>query len=75
MDINERVLLLAIYKKEKDESLQDILITLENSRVFTLKDGKKLLKNLKKSKYIIDGILTLSGETKAKEIEDEFKID
>lgn len=73
-DINEKVLLLAIYKKKADESINDVLLILENTRVFSLKEGKAYLKNLKKSNYIKDGSLTVVGEIKAKEIEQEFKI-
>jgi hypothetical protein len=74
MDINEKVLLLAIYKKESDETLNDVVLKLENSKVFSLKDGKKLLKNLKTANYLNDGVLTMSGIEIAKQVELEFKI-
>ena len=44
MDINKKVLLLAIYKKEDDESLNDILLKMDSTHVFTQKEGKKYLK-------------------------------
>ena len=69
-----RVLLLAIYKKEEDETLMDSVVALENNRLFTLKDGKKLLKELKNLQYILDERLTMMGIEKAKEVELEFKI-
>ena len=37
MDINEKVLLLAILKKEDEESLNDIVLKLENTGLFSLK--------------------------------------
>lgn len=74
MDLNKKVLLLAIYKKEKSESFKDIVLMLENSRVFSLKEGKKLLKELKKEQFLNENELTLKGIVKAKEIENEFKL-
>jgi hypothetical protein len=69
-----RVLLLALYKKEDGESFKDIIITLENGGLFTFKVGKKLLKLLKELKYITDDGFTMVGIEKAKEVEMEFKI-
>ena len=69
-----RVLLLAIYKQEDDESLMDSVKSLENNQLFTLKEGKKLLKELKNMNYIMDDRLTMMGIEKAKEVELEFKI-
>lgn len=74
MDINKKVLLLAIYKKENDENLTDVIKKMDNSKVFTLKEGKKLLKELKKDQFVNDDYLTILGIAKAKEIELEFKI-
>ena len=44
MDIVEKVLLLAILKKESDETLNDVVLKLENTNLFSLKAGKRLLK-------------------------------
>ncbi|WP_281951289.1 hypothetical protein [Nitrosophilus kaiyonis] len=74
MDINKKVLLLAIFKKEENESYKDIILMLENSRVFSLKEGKRLLKELKNEQFLNDNGLTIKGMAKAKEIEEEFKI-
>ena len=74
MDINEKVLLLAILKKESNESLNDIVLKLENTGLFTLKEGKKLLKKLKSEEFVSDSFLTLKGELIAKNVEQEFKI-
>jgi len=74
MDINEKVLLLAILKKESNESLNDIVSKLEDTGMFSLKEGKKLLKKLKTEQYINDLFLTFKGEAIAKNVEQEFKI-
>jgi len=74
MDINKKVLLLAIYKKEENESFKDVVLMLENTRVFSLKEGKKLLKELKKEQFLSEKGLTIKGLSKAKEIESEFKL-
>ena len=74
MDINEKVLLLAILKKDSDESLNDIVLKLEDTGLFSLKEGKRLLKNLKKEQFVSDSFLTLKGEAIAKNVEQEFKI-
>lgn len=74
MDINEKVLLLAILKKELDETLLDIVLKLENTGMFSLKEGKKLLKKLKNEEFVTESYLTLKGEVIAKNVEQEFKI-
>ncbi len=73
-NIEQRVLLLAIYKSEPNETLQDILLTLENSKLFDLKTGKKYLKNLKNLGFIEGSNLTLLGIEEAKQVENEFKL-
>ena len=74
MDINEKVLLLAILKKESEESLNDVVFKLENTGMFSLKEGKILLKKLKSEQFLSDSYLTLKGEVIAKNVEQEFKI-
>ena len=74
MDINEKVLLLAILKKESVETLNDVVLKLENTGLFSLKEDKRLLKNLKKEQFVSDSFLTLKGEAIAKNVEQEFKI-
>lgn len=74
MDINEKIILLGILKKESDESLNDVIIKLENTGMFSLKEGKKLLKKLKTEGYVLDSSLSLKGDITAKEVEKEFKI-
>ena len=74
MDIIEKVLLLAILKKESNETLNDVVLTLENTNLFSLKEGKRLLKKLKSEEYLTDSYLTFKGEAVAKNVEQEFKL-
>ena len=73
-ELNKKVLLLAILKKEENETLNDVIKTMDNTKVFTLKQGKKYLKELKKESLVSEDSLTMIGITKAKEAELEFKI-
>lgn len=73
-NIELRVLLLALYKKEESESFKDVLFVMENTGVFRKKDGKKFLKQLKKLHYLTEEGFTLLGLQKAKEVEMEFKV-
>ena len=74
MDIDEKVLLLAILKKESDETLNDVVLKLENTNLFSLKEGKRLLKKLRSEEFISDSYLTLKGEVTAKNVDQEFKL-
>ncbi len=74
MDIESKVILLAILKKEDDETLNDIIFKLVESRVFELKKGKKLLKKLKSDGYISNGGLTILGLTHANAALKEFTL-
>ncbi len=74
MDIEKKVFLLAIYKKQDDENLTDVIAQMEDAKVFSFKDGKKFLKEFKTDKLIIENKLSFSGIAKAKEAEREFKL-
>jgi len=73
MEIEEKVVLLAILKQQ-DLDTKEILLQLEETGMFTLKDGKKVLKKLKDAEFVNDSGLTMTGITKAKEAEEEFKV-
>jgi hypothetical protein len=70
--MEKKVLLLALLKKEADESEKEVLFMLANARVFTLKEGKRLLKELKAQGYVNEGGLTPKGVALAKQAEEEF---
>lgn len=74
MEIESRVFLLAILKKKEEESLKDVILILEDAGVFTYKEGKKLLKELKQEGYVEGEALTFTGIEKAKDAELEFKL-
>lgn len=73
-NIELRVLLLAIYKKEEDEIFKDVLKMMDNNRVFDLKTGKKCLKELKSLGFLGEESLTFIGLEEAKKVELEFKL-
>lgn len=73
-NMEQRVLLLALYKRKEDETFKDVLLIMEGTGVFTKKEGKKYMKNLKALNYITDEGFTMIGLEKAKEVELEFKI-
>ena len=74
LDLLEKVFLLAVLKKEEDEYLNDIVVKIEQTGSFSMKEGKAILKKLKKELYIEDGKLSFKGVEAAKKAEAEFKI-
>jgi predicted nucleic-acid-binding protein len=75
LDILERVLLLAIYKKEEDEKIDEVLEKLINSGAFlNLDEARDSLKVLRDKKYIIGDSLSMIGVVEAKRVEDSFKL-
>ncbi|WP_457594759.1 hypothetical protein [Hydrogenimonas sp.] len=74
MTTEEKVILLAMLKKEERETLRDILAMLENNRLFTMKEGKRLAKALRNEGYIGENGLTLKGIAAARNAEEEFRL-
>jgi len=74
MSVEEQVLLLGIYKRKEDESISSVVMMLEDTGMFTYKEGKKYLKSLKEDGYIEDDRLTVTGTQKAQEVEEGFKL-
>jgi hypothetical protein len=72
--LNKDVFLLAILKRKEDETLKDVILTMEETGTFNQKKGKKYLKELKAEKYIENDSLTFLGIEKAKQVEMMFKI-
>ena len=72
--IEERVLLLALFKREEGEKCIDVVHRLEASRLFSLKEGKRRLKNLRKEGFLSGETLTLAGIEAAKRVEAEFRL-
>lgn len=72
-DIIKSVTLLGIYKKEKDESLNDVMLMLVDTGMYKMKEAKSVFKELKRELFIINGELSLKGITEAKKAEAMFK--
>ncbi len=73
-EIEDRVLLLGIFKKEPDERCIEVVHKLEATRLFSLKEGKRRLKNLRKAGLLEGETLTLRGVEEAKKAEAEFRL-
>ncbi len=72
-NVVERVSLLALMKKEPDETLEDVQHMLVETGMFDMKECKKVFKMLKDEQYISNGQLTMKGVMEAKLAEEMFK--
>jgi len=73
-NVVERVCLLALMKKEPDETLKDIQNMLVETGMFDMKECKAVFKQLEEEQYISStGTLTMKGVMEAKVAEEMFK--
>lgn len=73
-NIVEKVCLLAVFKKEQGETLEDVQAMLVETGMFDMKECKQVFKKLKEEQYISQtDELTLKGITEAKDAEEMFK--
>ena len=72
-NVVERVCLLALMKKEADETLKDVQRMLVDTAMFDMKECKKVFKMLEEEQYISNGQLTMKGVMEAKLAEEMFK--
>jgi len=72
-ELLKQVTLLGIMKKKPDETLNDVMVMLVDTGMYTMKEAKQVFKELKADKYLVDGQLTLKGITEAKAAETMFK--
>ena len=73
-NVVERVCLLALMKKEPEETLLDIQKMLVETGMFEMKECKAVFKMLKSEQYISEnGALTMKGVMEAKLAEEMFK--
>jgi len=72
-NVVERVCLLALMKKEPEETLLDIQKMLVDTGMFDMKECKKVFKMLKDEQYISNDTLTMKGVMEAKLAEEMFK--
>jgi len=73
LEIEKRVFLLAIAKREEGESMDDVLAMLVETGMFDNKEGKRHLEALRKANYIVGENLTMTGVIEADKAEREFK--
>jgi len=74
-DIEKKVILLKLLLRQSDESLEEALIALADTKMATLEHLKELLKQLQDDGYVTsDGNLTLVGEVEAKKAKQEFTL-
>jgi len=72
-NVVERVCLLALMKKEADETLKDVQRMLVETGMFGMKECKQVFKMLEEEQYISNGQLTMKGVMEAKLAEEMFK--
>jgi len=72
-NVVERVCLLALMKKEPEETLLDVQKMLVETGMFEMKECKKVFKMLKEEQYISNDTLTMKGVMEAKLAEEMFK--
>ena len=73
-NVVERVCLLAIMKKEPNESLSDIQKMLVETGMFDMKECKEVFKQLQDEQYLsAEGSLTMKGVMEAELAEEMFK--
>ena len=69
----KQVTLLGIMNRKPDETLDEVMHMLVGTGMYSLKEAKRIFKELKADKYLVDGHLTLKGLTEAKAAEAMFK--
>jgi hypothetical protein len=72
-NVVERVCLLAVMKKEPEETLLDVQKMLVETGMFEMKECKKVFKMLKEEQYLSSDKLTMKGIMEAKLAEEMFK--
>ncbi|HIP19076.1 MAG TPA: hypothetical protein EYG78_07060 [Sulfurovum sp.] len=73
-NIVERVCLLALMKKEPEETMQDVQKILVETGMFEMKECKEVFKKLEAEQYIsANGGLTMKGVMEAKIAEEMFR--
>ncbi len=74
-EIEKKVILLKLLLRERDESLEEALNALADTKMATLKQIKELFVQLQNSGYVTsDGNLTFIGEVEAKKAKQEFAL-
>ena len=75
LDIVKRVFLLAIAKREEDETMKETLESLVNTGMFDngMREAEQILESLRASNHVVGDNLSMIGVMVANEAEREFK--
>ncbi len=73
-ELLKKVLILALYNRKKGDTIQDVLIELDELKAISLKESKKLLKELKKEDLFINGEFSPLGLIKVQEAQQFFTL-
>ncbi len=74
-DIEKKVILLKLLLKESDESIDELLYALADTKMATIERLKELFAQLQKDGYISkDAQLTMIGTIEAKKAKQEFTL-
>jgi len=73
-EIEKKVMLLKFLLKEEDESVEDILKALVNTKMFSMDEAKKHLSELESRGFISGDSLTMLGVTEAQKAKKEFTL-
>jgi len=73
-DIEKKVILLKMLLREPNESVEEALASLVDTKMFDMKRAKELYGELERDGYIKDGSLTMLGEIEARKAKEEFTL-
>jgi len=73
-EIEKKVMLLKMLLKEPEETMQDILEALVNTKMFTMQEAKKHLEELRDRGFVSGDALTMLGVNEAKKAKEEFTL-
>ena len=73
-DFLKKVLLLALFNRDENISIQDVIAELDATQAITMAESKKLLKEIKDDGLLLDGKFTDLGNQKVDEAQKFFEI-
>ncbi len=73
-DIEKKVILLKMLLREADESVEEALASLVDTKMFDMKRAKELYGQLESDGYIKNDSLTMLGEIEARKAKEEFTL-
>jgi len=73
-EIEKKVILLKMLLREPNESVEEALGSLVDTKMFDMNRAKELYGELERDGYIKDGSLTMLGEIEARKAKEEFTL-